>query len=359
MARYKWMILSVAVLVGFVASALSAASPDPGVAEFLKELYALRARALITGESVKELDRYYNLDSQHGQNAMAHELGRIQYMQSWAPARRLKVVEAETYLTNLRVKVAGDTATVSLIARTRLGYKYETNETLNQMGVGSWHFLQLVRQDGEWKVTKEFYLDAMGDEWTEPYVPAGAVLPRELVDEDEGEAIPAARGRLNRQKATEYAEAYCGAAWGCGNKADYNQRYRSYRNLGGDCANFASQVLTEGGGLKPDWAWRYDKAGSTCWVNAQAFTRYLANSGRATILARGTYQKVEPALSKLKPGDIVAYQRKGGITHVSVVTGVDAGGVPIVAAHTADRFRNPWDLGWDKTTIFWLLHLHD
>lgn len=357
------MILLAAMLAGFVVSALTAASPDPGVSQFLKEMYALRARALITGEPVKELDRYYHLDSQHGQNALTHELGRIQYMQSWAPARRLKVTEAETLVTNLRVKVSGDTAEVSLIARTRLGYKYEGNDTRNQMGVGSWHWLQLTRQDGSWQVVKEFYLDAMGDEWTEPYVPAGAAVPQArlgaLLEAAEEEAVPVARGQLNRQRAVEYAERFCGAAWGCGNKADYNQRYQSYQNLGGDCANFASQVLTEGGGLKPDWAWRYDKAGSTCWVNAQAFTQYLSNSGRATVLARGTYQKVEPALSRLKPGDIVAYQSKKGITHVSVVTGKDSGGVPIVSAHTADRFRNPWDLGWDKRTVFWLVHLHD
>ncbi len=351
--RAKWLVLGCVILAGMVAGALSWAAPDPGVKRFLSEMYDLRARALITGESARGLDRYYDLSTQGGRFALAHETGRIEYMQAWAPARRLKVVEAQNIITNLRVKVEGDRATVSTIVRTKLGYRYDQSPTVNYMGVGSWHWLQLNRKDGRWVVAKEFYLDAMGSEWTEPYVPAAAVVMEPEADD----AAPASgRKRFNREGARAYAEKYCGSAWGCGNKADYNQRYKAYRHLGGDCANFASQALTEGGDLKPDWTWR---KGSGCWVNASKFTHYLAGSGKAVVLARGTYPKVQPALSKLEPGDIIAYQVKGTITHVSVVTGKDSGGVPVVAAHTADRYRNPWDLGWDKRTVFWLLHIRD
>ncbi|MFZ5818194.1 MAG: amidase domain-containing protein [Bacillota bacterium] len=356
MVRFRWLMLGLAIMAALLGGAWSRAAPDPSVEAFLKQMYAHRAGALVTGAGAKGLERFYDLGVQSGRFAHAHEEGRIQYVQAWAPARRLRITEAETFVTNLRVKRAGDTATVSLIARTRLGYKYEGSDLLNQMGIGSWHWLQLVREGDRWKVRREFYLDALGSEWTEPYVPeaAGAAGRREAA-----EAIPVSRGRLDRQGAAAYAERYCGAAWGCGNNSDYNSRYQSYRNLGGDCANFASQTLTEGGKLKPDWVWRYDRAGSTCWVNAQAFVRYLVSSGRGSLLARGTYPKVAGALARLQPGDIVGYQVKGKITHVSVVTGKDSAGVPVVAAHTADRYRNPWDLGWDKATVYWLVHLRD
>lgn len=353
MMRARRMLIGALLLFCLLAGALVTAAPDPGIRPFLDELYQARSRALITGEAAAGLDRFYDLNAQSSRFALAHETGRITYMQAWAVARGLKVTEAENILTNLRVKAEGDQATVSLIVRTRLAYQYESHPGINQMGVGSWHWLQLVRRDGTWQVAKEYYLDAMGDEWTLPYSAPSA--PRALSAEP-----VASRGRLDRPGVVSYAEEYCGAAWGCGNRADYNQRYQSYRHLGGDCANFASQALVEGGGLKPDWTWRHDKAGSTCWVNAQAFIHYLANSGRATVLARGTYPSVEGALSKLKPGDIIGYQSGSkGITHVSVVTGIDLGGTPVVAAHTADRFRNPWDLGWGKKTVFWLLHIHD
>jgi hypothetical protein len=358
MLRLKWLMAVALALGVLVSSAWARAAPDPEVARMLTELYTVRARALVTGESSGGLERFYDLSTQGGRFALAHEIGRVTYMQAWAPARQLRVIDAETKVTNLRVTVQGDSARVSLITRTRLAYGYDGRKGSNEMGIGSWHFLELNRRDGEWQVAKEFFLDALGDEWTQPFVPAGSRTGPAAAEET---AEPAAggRGTLDRAGAVAYAETYCGAAWGCGNRADYNSRYRSYRNLGGDCANFASQVLTEGGKLKPDWVWRHDNEGSACWVNAQSFAKYLVGSGRATLAARGTYAQVEPALGKLKPGDVIAYQRKGTITHVSVVTGTDSAGVPLVAAHTADRFRNPWDLGWDKETVFWLLHLRD
>jgi hypothetical protein len=357
LVRKKWLILGVTALLVMVTGALSrAAAPDPDVSKFLKDLYSLRARALMTGESARGLDSYYDLSAQTGRNALAHEGGRISYMQAWAPARRLQVTTAAAEVTNLRVKVSGSTATVSAIVRTQLGYKYEGVRGGNEMGIGSWHWLELTRQDGAWRVVKEFYLDALGDEWTEPFAPAGIgpVSPAAQAQD-----APVLRTRLDRKGMVAYAETYCGAAWGCGNRANYNERFRSYRNLGGDCANFASQVLSEGGKLKPDWIWRHDKEGSACWVNAQSFVRYLTGGGRATLLARGTWSRVAPALGQLKPGDIIGYQSKGTVTHVSVVTGNDSAGTPVVAAHTADRFRNPWDLGWDKDTVYWLVHLRD
>jgi hypothetical protein len=355
--RYKWLVVGAMVLLAMVAGAMVRAAPDPGVAKVLNELYAARAQALVTGAAPKGLEDYYDLSTQGGRFALAHELGRINYVQAWAPARQLQVVDAATLVTNLRIKLEGDKATVSLISRTKLGYKYGGLDTVNQMGTGSWHWLEMTRKGDRWLVAREFYLDAMGDEWTQPFVPADKAPPKEVAPP----TAAAARGRIDREGARAYAETYCGAAWGCGNNSDYNQRYQSYKNLGGDCANFASQVLTEGGKLKPDWVWKRGGkgAGSACWVNAQSFVKYLQSSGRGSLVARGKYAQVEPALSKLKPGDIVGYQRKGTITHVSVITGVDSAGVPVVAAHTADRFRNPWDLGWDKDTIFWLIHLRD
>jgi hypothetical protein len=348
--RSKWLILGLAILIGSLAGAVSWAAPDPTVEAFLQSLFSTRVRALATGASAKGLDRLYDVQTQSGRFALAHEVGRIEYLQAWAPARGLKVITAAPVLTNLRVKVQGDRAEVSLIVRTKLVYQYQNQTDHNEMGVGSWHWLELVRKDGTWHVNKDFYLDALGSEWSRPYVPV------EIRDPSVVQSPVPRKGQLDRQGAAAYAEKYCGAAWGCGNSSDYNERYNSYRNLGGDCANFASQALAEGGGLKPTWIWR---KGSTCWLNAQSFVSYLTGSGRSTLLARGTYSKVEPALKRLQPGDIIGYQSKGSVTHVAIVTGRDSAGVPLVAAHTADRFRNPWDLGWDRSTVFWLIHLHD
>ncbi|MDT2264397.1 hypothetical protein P7H17_02880 [Paenibacillus larvae] len=39
--------------------------------------------------------------------------------------------------------------------------------------------------------------------------------------------------------------------------------------------------------------------------------------------------------------------------------GHDAKGYPLVNSHTADRYRVPFDLGWDKSTKYLLIHIND
>ena len=139
----------------------------------------------------------------------------------------------------------------------------------------------------------------------------------------------------------------------------YNKKYKNYNGLGGDCANFASQVLYEGGKFKKTGSWNYEKDGSRAWVNAQGFKDYLIYSGRGSLIVHGTYDKVLKLSYKLLPGDIVGYEKKGKVIHVSVVTGADSRGYSLVNCHNTDRFKVPWDLGWsDKGIKFWLIRVN-
>ena len=82
-------------------------------------------------------------------------------------------------------------------------------------------------------------------------------------------------------------------------------------------------------------------------------------SGRASIIAYGSYEKVYKASYKLLPGDFVAYEKKNDITHISVVTGADSKGYSLVTCHNSDRNKVPWDLGWsDKNIRFWLIRVN-
>ena len=88
-------------------------------------------------------------------------------------------------------------------------------------------------------------------------------------------------------------------------------------------------------------------------------TQYLLNSGRASRIAVGNFENVYKAAYKLQPGDIVAYEEKGDIKHVSVVSGYDSKGYPLVNCHNVDRYRVPWDLGWNHEGItYWLVRVH-
>ncbi|CAG8496847.1 4485_t:CDS:2 [Dentiscutata heterogama] len=113
----------------------------------------------------------------------------------------------------------------------------------------------------------------------------------------------------DRQKAVNYAGQYC---------LHPNSNYENYDKKGGDCTNFASQVL-HAGGIPTDNIW---KPGSTAWVNVQAFYNYLISHNLAK----------ECQLTELKPGDFIQYYSSTW-SHTVVV--VKSGANPTVDSHSA------------------------
>ena len=106
--------------------------------------------------------------------------------------------------------------------------------------------------------------------------------------------------------------------------------------------------------------WNYcNKSATGAWINAQGFKNYLINSGRGSYIAKGYYCDTYKAAFNLRPGDIVAYEKKGRITHVSTVTGLDSKGYPLVTCHNTDRMLVPYDLGWSNSNIkFHFIDVH-
>jgi len=168
-----------------------------------------------------------------------------------------------------------------------------------------------------------------------------------------------------------YADKYAGLARGI--EGRYNPAYRDYTYLGGDCTNFVSQVLAdpEAGKMKQDFVWAYRRTpagqagGTGVWTRASLLVDYLLWNGRARLVGRGSYPELirpgpvspQGALGELEEGDLIGYEEEGRLVHLAVMVGRDACGYPLVNSHTADRFHVPWDLGWDKKTVFWLLHI--
>ena len=59
----------------------------------------------------------------------------------------------------------------------------------------------------------------------------------------------------------------------------------------------------------------------------------------------------------MEPGDLIGYETKGQISHVAVVVGKDPSGYVTIASHTSDRLFFPWDMGWNDSTVFWLIKI--
>lgn len=322
----------------------------------IKDIIECRNEAILDKDStiIKSL---YDTKTKYGIWAFEHEEKKLKYLHKWSEKQGVTFIDIKSIVVPRYVKERNWGFSANLIVSTEYLYVYNDNpDRVNYFRIGTYHIIDVLNQDENWLIKKEWYTDPFADS-----------LNLDNIKSDEIKSYIAAQGPRDlsnmgdrRKKALEYADQYCGAAADEEYGFTYNKKYKDFNPQGGDCANFASQILYEGGKFKKTGGWNYNRGDVTrAWVNAQGFKDYWVNSGRASLIASGSYNKVYKASYKLLPGDIVAYEKKGRITHVSVVTGADSKGYTLVNCHNTDRYRVPWDLGWsDKGIKFYLIRVH-
>lgn len=365
----KRFVISIAgsfVLLGIILNCISFLPNDETIETIavqqwepiIENIFIKRNNCLISGntESLKSL---YAPNEKNSKLAMETEVIRSKYLKNWSEKQGAKITSIKSLVNISYVKKVGRGYAFSLIVNTEYIYAYDNEpETKNVFRIGTYHSMDLIPGSDEsvWVISREWYDD--------PFIDS---LNLEKLKTDEIQSYITSQQRKDlsslsksRQKAIEYADRYCGAAAHSEYGFDYNSKYPNFRGGGGDCANFASQCLYESNAFRKTSSWNVDKKSATrAWCNAQGFKDYLLWSGRASLIARGSYNLVYKSAYKLLPGDIIAYEKKSEIEHISIVTSLDLKGYPLVNSHTTDRFHVPWDLGWSNSNIkFWLLRVH-
>jgi len=137
-----------------------------------------------------------------------------------------------------------------------------------------------------------------------------------------------------------------------------------------DCTNYISQCLFAGGAPinytgKRESGWWYKgylggrEAWSYSWSVANALERYLTHSDaglRAELVSRP---------EQLQLGDVIIYDwdGDGAYQHSTIVTAFDAGGMPLVNAHTVPSKHRYWDYrdsyAWTENTVYRFFHIAD
>ena len=143
-----------------------------------------------------------------------------------------------------------------------------------------------------------------------------------------------------------------------------------------DCTYYVSLAMLEGGGLPKtdrwtttapeDSPWRLRKGipshvqpGVTAaFVNANEFTRYMEESGTATVTEL-SWNKPAPGsgltdATEAELADVIAYDWEGDgtIDHLAMVTGRDQDHYPLVSQHTPNQTNRYWS--WSETAHNWI-----
>jgi hypothetical protein len=322
----------------------------------LEHLFDNRNKAILT-KNDEVLKKLYDVDHKFGLWAYEQEITKMKYLENWSYKQGVKFNDIKTRVKVRKVKEKEENLYGIICAvSTEYNYSYENQlDTKNMFRIGTYHYLNMRIIDNEYIITKEWYTDPFADSLHLDNIKSDDIRSYIMSKENVQTSL------TNEQvKAIEYAHKYCGAAADEEHGMKFNTQYKDFNPDGGDCANFASQIMYESKRFKKNKIWNYEgNAGTKAWVNAQGFKNYLLNSGRGSLICKGSFEEVYKMAYNMVPGDIVAYEKGGRITHVSTVTGVDSKGYPLVTCHNTDRLLVPWDLGWSNKSIkFHLIKVH-
>jgi hypothetical protein len=325
--------------------------------KMLESIFDYRNKAILE-QNEEILKGLYDTEHKYGTWAYEHEVKKMKYLNNWSYKQGVKFKDIKTRVKVRAVKEKEENLySVIATVSTEYTYSYENEPSVTNVSrIGTHHYLNLRTEDGVYIITKEWYTDPFADSLNLDNIKSDEIknhiISQQPVQLELKETL---------QKAVDYAHMYSGAAGDEEYGLKYNNaKYRDHNPDGGDCANFASQIMFESGAFKKNGTWNYaNGSGTKAWLNAQGFKNYILNSGRGSLIAKGSYEEIYKVAYKLRPGDVVAYEKNGRITHVSTVTGLDSKGYPLVTCHNTDRKLVPWDLGWSNKKIkFHLLHVH-
>ena len=322
----------------------------------LQNLFDYRNKAILeqNEEILKEL---YDTDKKTGLWAYEHEVEKMKYLKNWSSKQGVTFNDIKTKVKIRKVKEK-ETDLYGIICNvaTDYNYSYENEKDVkNIFRIGTEHYLNVKIKDNQYIITKEWYTDPFADSLNLENIKSDDIRSYILAQQK-----PDIQLTQEQQKAIDYAHRYCGVSTEEEYEFKFNKEYKNFNPDGGDCANFASQIMYESGRFKKNSIWNYNnRDGTKAWVNAQGFKNYILNSGRGSLICKGSYEETYKESYNLRPGDFVAYEKGGRITHVSTVTGMDSKGYPLVTCHNTDRLLVPWDLGWSNKTIrFHLIRVH-
>lgn len=322
----------------------------------LENLFDYRNKAILeqNEEILKEL---YDIEKKTGLWAYEHEVEKMKYLKNWSSKQGVTFNEIKTEVKIRKVKEKEDDLYgIICNVATDYSYSYENEKDVkNIFRIGTEHYLNVKIKDNQYIITKEWYTDPFADSLNLENIKSDDIRSYILSQQK-----PDIQLTQEQEKAIDYAHRYCGVSTEDEYEFKFNKEYKNFNPDGGDCANFASQIMYESGRFKKNSIWNYDnRNGTKAWVNAQGFKNYILNSGRGSLISKGSYEETYKESYNLRPGDFVAYEKGGRITHVSTVTGVDSKGYPLVTCHNTDRLLVPWDLGWSNKAIrFHLIRVH-
>lgn len=264
---------------------------------------------------------------------------------------------AEAYVEKI-VSISENRFELTIYEWTWLDYSDRAGTTSDLMGFATTHTLIAEKQsDNSYEIISDVYDDSemTGAGYEEPDNEDLELQTENLTVENDNSPASATSSNynsLNVEKVVQYADRYI-------KRYAYGTNYTSYYNIDtygcgigsdgnpADCANYVSQCLYAGG-LPMTSTWKFYSKNSNgtpnctaAWSGAISLEDYLETTCK--------YNCVPAAAANVFPGNPVWSNATYG--HVAICVGYNASGVPIVNAHTTDRYHVPYTFYSNPQTV--------
>lgn len=279
-----------------------------------------------------------------------------------AVLKRLRYVRYEYFLDNEDVHIDATAGTASAHFTEGHNVVFEQSDPVISSMHNLEHVMTLAREDGQWKIVSDHYEDYLWRLLRTTGASKQEVLqrieqtldrPRGLMGSDgtrtaaRPETPQGTLGTYNWSGALDYAHQ-----WAYGR----NPAYYDFSGLGGDCTNFVSQAMHEGGGIPetasgggvgaPGWYYVSINDRAAAWNDVGALYDFMVNGH---FWSGGPEAIEQPTESYMYEGDIIQYEWGDGwpwdhsVIVVDVVQISPTYWYPLVAAHSDDMDNYPFD----------------
>lgn len=324
--------------------------------------FALRYRAF----STLQLDSFGDLVSEgaDAQDFANSELGKLRVGLRNAELNQLRYKEYQYFLDfqSIGFDPSSGMAAVSVVENHDVIYEISIELDPKQPIVSHLynleHTISLRKEKDQWKIVSDDYTDYLWRMLRSKPVSLDEVLstmqasprpawPNEGAGTEIVSTLPAddSSHAYDRVAAADYAINHIHA---------YNPAYPTYEGLGGDCTNFVSQSIYEGGNASmyipdplpppsPDgqsgWYLLNELQRATDWNDVQGFYNFVTDYGFPTEGPEGS----EVTLNGVMLGDVIQYDWSAdGIWDHAVIVVNIVNGVPYIASHTEDVGPEPY-----------------
>lgn len=162
-ARFIFFIILLSIAYNI--TAFSEGSIDESyIFPIVEEIMKTKNKAFVEQDenAVKAL---YDMSRTSGKWACEHEIKRLKYLKNWSEKQGVVFTNIDSNLVVrwTRMKDNGNMV-VNMLASTSYTYTYEDRPgDVNLMRIGTYHLVELVQRDGEWRIVREWYTDPFAD----------------------------------------------------------------------------------------------------------------------------------------------------------------------------------------------------